>query len=108
MRLSNKSTVYDKLADRSGTVAAGAVSQLLMARNSDRFYFFFQNLSLGDLWLNHTSSAQIGVAGNIRVGPCAVFALEGSYVSAEPWYVIGATSGQAFTAKENNPSPGDI
>lgn len=108
MRLSNKSAVYDQLQDRSGTVAVGGVSQTLMARNSDRFYLFFQNLSTGDLWLNHTAAAQIGVAGNIRVAPCAVFALEGSYVSAEPWYVIGATSGQAFTAKENNPSPGNI
>ena len=108
MRLNAKQTVYDQFIDRSGTVATGGASQLLAPKNPDRCYFFFQNISGGDLWINHTSNAQVGVAGSIKVSPGVVYAMEGSYVVAEPWYVIGAQSGQAFTCKENNPSYGNV
>ena len=108
MRISNKSTVYDTFLDVSGTVAVGGTQQALLGKNPDRFYLFFQNISTGDLWLNHTSPAQVNVAGNIRVRPGEVFSMEGSFVTAEPWNVIGSSSGQAFTCKENNPSTGNV
>ncbi|SRR5712692_10062 len=108
MRLANKSSVFDQLVDRSGTITSGGTSQQLMPKNADRFYLFFQNISTGDEWLNHTTAAQIGVAGNIRVRPGETFAMEGSYLTGESWNIIGATTGQAFTSKENSPSPGNI
>jgi hypothetical protein len=106
MRLANKSSVFDSYTDRSGTITLGGTSQQLAPKNADRFYFFFQNISTGDLWLNYTTVAGIGTSGSELVRPGDKVYLEASYVTSEAINVIGATTGQQFTCKENNPSPG--
>lgn len=87
------------LVDHSGTIAVGGTSQTLSAAKS-RHYFFVQNLSTTNLYINFTSAASAG-SGSILLLPNASFVQEGSLVSSELITIFGATTGQAFTAKDN-------
>jgi hypothetical protein len=86
--------------DRSGTIATGGASQLLMPANPQRSYLFVQNLSTGDLWINFGTAA-VASQPSIRIpANPASFVMEASYVSKEAVNIIGATSAAAFVAKE--------
>ena len=87
------------LTNRSGTLTTGGVSQQLAAANAGRKYLFVQNLSAGDLWLNFTSAASAG-GSSIKLQPNVGFEMSGDFVSTEAVTLFGATSGQAFVAKE--------
>lgn len=86
------------LTDVSGTIAAGGTSQVLQAAQITRKYIMIQNLSSGNLYLNFTSAATTG-EGSYELLPNGVFTMEGNFVSNEAINIIGATTGQAFTAK---------
>ncbi len=87
------------LTDRSGTVTLGATAQQLAAANAARKYFFFQNNSVGDLWINFGVTA-VASQPSIKIIAGNGFSMENSFVSNQLVSVIGATTGQAFTAKE--------
>ncbi len=87
------------LTDGSGTIAAGGVSQAVFALNAARRYFFFQNLSADVLWINFGVAAA-ATQPSIAVPVGGSFAMEGSFVSTQAINVIGATIGDAFTAKQ--------
>jgi hypothetical protein len=103
-----KVSVDDRFIDRSGTIAVGGTSQVVSPKFSDRCYFFFQNISTGDLWLNETGPAVIGVAGNIRIAAGDDLEWAGTFVTNGPINVIGAVGGQAFTCKESASSMGNV
>jgi hypothetical protein len=86
------------LVDKSGTITAGGTAQTLSAAKS-RKYLFIQNLSVSNLYINFTSAASASV-GSVVIIPGGSFVQEGSFVSSELVSVFGATTGQAFTAKE--------
>ena len=86
------------LTDVSGTITAGGTSQVLQAAQITRKYIMIQNLSSGNLYLNFTSAATTG-EGSYELLPNGVFTMEGNFVSNEAINIIGATTGQAFTAK---------
>jgi hypothetical protein len=98
MRTSWRGSDYDAHQDYSGTITSGGASQLQVAANNDRCYFFFQNQSSGDLWVNWGLPATLSQP-SIRVPAGAVLTEEGNFVSTENVYVIGATTGQAFCCK---------
>lgn len=87
------------LTDGSGTIASGGASQQIFAANSSRKYFFFENVSSGDLWINFTTAAAV-TQPSIKVKADGSFVMEASFVSTEAINVIGATTGQAFVAKQ--------
>lgn len=86
------------LVDHSGTITTGGTAQTLSAAKS-RKYFFFQNLSVSNMYLNFTSAASAST-GSILVVPGGSFVQEGSFVSSELISVFGVTTGQAFTSKD--------
>lgn len=101
MRLQWASTFRDEaVTDRSGTIAVGGVSQQVCAREPQRAYATIQNISSGDLWLNTTDPAAIDTPGSFRLPPGSVWTEEGNFVTVETINIIGATAGQAYTAKE--------
>lgn len=83
--------------DRSGTIAAGGTAQVLSAANPSRRGFWIQNISTTDLWINELGNASAAppsivlAKGDIYEFPIAV----GSAIS-----IFGATTGQAFSARE--------
>lgn len=86
------------LTNDSGTIATGGTAQTLSAARGRR-YLFIQNVSTGNLYINFTSAAS-AAAGSILLTPNATFVQEGTFVSSELISIFGATTGQAFTAKE--------
>ncbi|MFX1516903.1 MAG: hypothetical protein ACFFC6_11370 [Promethearchaeota archaeon] len=87
------------LTDRSGTITSGGSSQTLAAANTSRNYFFFQNLSSEDLYINFTDAATVD-DDSIKVASGGSFVMEDAFVSTEIITVIGATTGSKFVAKE--------
>lgn len=85
--------------DRSGSIALGSNSQALMGANTARNYLFIQNTGSNDIWFNFSISAVIGQP-SMKLQPGGAFVMEGSFVSTEAMFIIGATTAQVYTAKE--------
>ena len=96
---SSAELVTGTLIDRSGTITLGGTAQSLAPANASRKYFLFQNISAGNLYINFTTTA-VALQPSITVAAGGSFVMESSFVSGEAISVIGATTGQAFTAKE--------
>lgn len=87
------------LTDQSGTLAAGAAADVMMAINVDRTYLFIQNVDPAEeMWVNFTATAVVGQP-SIRLGPGDSFEPSG-FVSTEEISVIAASTGHPWTAKE--------
>lgn len=84
--------------DRSGTVTVGGTSQQVMAANATRSYLLVQNVSTADLWVNFGGSA-VTNQPSLKLAPGASFEMTDP-VNTALVSVIGATTGQAFAAKE--------
>lgn len=85
--------------DKSGTVTSGGTAQVLAAANNYRRGFWIQNQSTGDLWINPTGTA--------AAAQPSLWLPSGSYweapqdgVPAGAISIFGATTGQAFAARE--------
>lgn len=87
------------LTNRSGTITAGATAQTIAAALATRRYFFLQNVSTGDLWVNFGTTA-VAAQPSIKLLPEAVLEYDGGFVPTGLVSLIGATTGQAFVAKE--------
>jgi hypothetical protein len=86
---------------RSGTITTGGSVQQLMAANAGRKALQIQNISTGDLWYSFTGNAAVGGANN------SFKLVAGAYYESAPGLapnsaitIIGATTGQAFSAQE--------
>lgn len=83
--------------NRSGTITLGGTSQTLAAADSTRRHLTIQNLSTGDLWINELGgAAAIDTVGSNRLPPGASATITSPLALA----IIGATTGQKFTAAE--------
>lgn len=95
------------LTDRSGTITTGGAAQQLAAANTARRYLLIQNLSTGVLWVNLTGTAAVGQP-SIALKACAVandgtggaIVFEGSFIPTGAVSILGATTGQAYSARE--------
>jgi len=87
------------LTDGSGTITAGGTSQQVFAANTTRQYLFIQNLSTGNLYINFGSAAS-AVSGSILLLPNSSFVMEENTVTNQTVNIFGATTAQAFTAKQ--------
>lgn len=88
------------LTDASGTITAGGTAQAVFAAKADRRYLLIQNNSSGPLWINFTTTAVEGQPSIQLSSGGTAFVMETGFVSTEAVSIIGATTGQAFTAKE--------
>lgn len=87
------------LRNRSGTITTGGTAQELAPAAAYRRYLLIQNLSAGDLWVDFGTDA-VAASPSVKIPSGSVFVMEGSFVSADSVSIIGATTGQAFVAKE--------
>lgn len=86
--------------DRSGTITTGGQKQQLMAANANRRSWLIQNNSTGDLWINEIGADAVLSQPSINIPPGAYVTSESSYCSPSAISIIGATTGQTFTARE--------
>jgi hypothetical protein len=88
------------LTDRSGTITTGGTAQTLMAANASRKGWAIQNVSSGDLWVNELGSTALLSQPSIKIASGNLYEspLGGSSTAAIS--IIGATTAQAFTARE--------
>lgn len=84
---------------RSGTIASGGVAQTLMAANSSRRGFWIQNVSTGDLWISDLGTAS-AAQPSVVVPPGALYEAPSGGVPTSAISIFGATTGQAFAARE--------
>ena len=87
------------LTDRSGTITSGGSAQTLMAANAARTGFYIQNSSVADLWINATGTASAG-GSSLRLRPGDLYENPAFAVPTTAISIFGATTGQAFAARE--------
>lgn len=87
------------LTNRSGTITTGGTAQQLMASNANRKGFSVQNLSAGDLWFNALGTAA-ATQPSMKLVSGAYFETPAGYGATGAVSIFGATTGQAFTARE--------
>lgn len=85
------------LTDRSGSTLAA--SKQIAAANPARKYFFIQNTSASDIWLNFGDDAS-DAGGSILIKANGSFVMEGSYISTQSVNVFASGAGLSYTAKE--------
>ena len=88
------------IVSKSGTITTGGTAQQLMAANTARKGWSIRNNSTGSLWFNELgSTAIIGQPSfEVKAGEYFEAPIGGSSESAIS--IIGATTGQSFTARE--------
>jgi hypothetical protein len=85
--------------DRSGTVTLGGTAQTLAAANASRRGFSIQNTSAGDLWFS-TEATAVALSPSFKIPPNALYEEPAHGVDGGAISIIGATTGQAFSARE--------
>lgn len=85
--------------DRSGTIAAAATSQTVMAENPSRAYLLFQNISDTTMWVNFGSAAAAD-STSIQVLAGGAITFNSGWVPTDAVNVLCATDTKAFVAKE--------
>jgi hypothetical protein len=89
--------------DRSGTITTGGVAQVLSPANSSRGVLKVMNTSNAVLYINELGTATLSAPSYV-IMPNQEFSFsDGMPLSAVS--IIGATTGQSFTAREANGSP---
>ncbi len=87
------------LTDGSGAITTGGTAQTVFAANANRRYLYIQNNSSAALWINFTTTATASQP-SIELAAGASFTMASGFVSTELVSIIGATTGQTFTAKQ--------
>jgi hypothetical protein len=88
--------------DRSGTITLGGTAQVLMPYNQARHGCKVQNISPGDLWINDQGTAALSQP-SIKVPAGAQYTCDmmaNGFTNSAVLSIIGATTGQAFAARE--------
>lgn len=87
------------------TITVGGTSQTVFAANAARRYLIIQNLSADELFVNFGAAAtagspSIGLAPADGAIPGGTVIFEGSYIPTSSVTIIGATTGDSFSAKQ--------
>jgi hypothetical protein len=85
-------------ADRSGTITAGGTAQVVLPAFPGRHGCMIQNQSAGSLWVSETATAVAGPPSILI--PVNQQFLCMSPASGQAYSIIGATTAQAFAARE--------
>ena len=84
--------------DRSGTITTGGTAQVVLPAWTGRHGCMVQNQSAGSLWVSETATAVAGPP-SILV-PAGQQFLCMSPASGQAYSIIGATTAQAFAARQ--------
>lgn len=84
---------------KSGTITLGGTAQTVMAANTSRKGYFFQNISTETMWGSFLGDAAADTAGSFEIAPKAVIS-SGSVCETNALSVVSATPGSKFTAWE--------
>ena len=84
--------------DRSGTITTGGTAQVVIPAWSGRHGCMIQNQSAGSLWVSETATAIAGPPSILI--PAGQQFLCMSPASGQVYSIIGATTAQAFAARE--------
>lgn len=93
------STTAVTVTDKSGTITTGGTAQTAIASNAARKGFEIQNQSTGDLYFS-TLAAAVVSSPSIKVGAGQLYETPSGGAGTGAVSVIGATTGQAFAARE--------
>lgn len=85
--------------DRSGTIGTGGAAQTLMAFNQSRGGFWIQNQSTGDLWVSTVGTAA-ATQPSMRLPSGSFYESPAHSTTPQAVSIFGATTGQAFAARE--------
>ena len=98
--LSVDTVVRSASTDRGGTITAGGTAQPLMAANANRRGFLIQNQhASADLYVNCLATASAGPT-SLKIPAGALYETGPHHSGTGACSVFGATSGQAFYARE--------
>lgn len=86
--------------DISGSITAGGVAQVLTAADKHMEGFEIQNISNGDLWFNEIGIPAVIGMGSFKLAPGAAYELPPNSKAVEGVSIIGAMTGQAYTARK--------
>jgi hypothetical protein len=84
--------------DRSGTITAGGTAQVVLPAWNGRHGCVIQNQSTGSLWVSETATAIAGPPSIVI--PAGQQFLCMSPASGQAYSIIGATTAQAFAARQ--------
>jgi hypothetical protein len=87
------------LTDKSGTVTSGGTAQTLMAANVYRVGFWVQNQSTGDLYISDLGTAAASQP-SLKLSPGDYYEAPMNGIPRTAISIYGATTGQAFAARE--------
>jgi hypothetical protein len=93
-------TLSGTLTDKSGTITLGGTAQVLMAANLSRKGWLVQNNSAGTLWINEIGGTAVQTQPSISIAAGSLYTSPTPGASNAAISIIGATTGQAFTARE--------
>lgn len=85
--------------DISSTITSGGNAQSLTGDNASRNGIFIQNNSTGDLWINDQGTAA-ATQPSIWLPAGSYWENPNDWPPGRAWSIFGATTGQAFTARE--------
>jgi len=83
--------------DCSGTITTGGTAQTLCPLPTSGFSVF--NPDTGDLWINSNGTAVINGSGSLKVSSGSLYESPPDVKPDGAISIIGATTGQKFTAK---------
>lgn len=93
------STTAVTMTDKSGTITTGGTAQTPIASNAARKGFEIQNLSTGDLWFS-TLAAAVQSQPSVKIAAGQLYETPAGGAGTGAVSLIGATTGQAFMARE--------
>lgn len=85
--------------NRSGSITTGGTAQEAIPHSGTRSGFFIQNTSAGDLWFDVNATA-VAASPSIKLAAGASYETPPMTNPQDAVSIIGATTGQTFTAKE--------
>lgn len=88
-----------QIIDRSGSISAANVSQIIAPANTSRNFFMFQNRSSVDMFLNFTNPATNSV-GSFLISPMGSLTFDGGYCPTDIINIICSQINAIYTAKE--------
>jgi hypothetical protein len=88
------------VVDGSSTITLGGTSQQVFPANASRKYLLIQNQSSGSLYINFTSNAATTGNSVLIAANGGYVEYSGNFIPTEKITIIGATTSQAFLAKQ--------
>jgi len=88
------------MANISGTITLGGTAQALAAANPTRRGCMIQNLSSGDLWINDMGGTAAATQPSIWLPAGSLWTCGPGVAPGSAMAIFGATTGQAFSARE--------